>query len=440
MRKILRLLKREYLAAVKTKGFIIMLLMMPVMMGGSGLAMYLLQGQVDTRDRAVVVLDHSEFLKETILKAVDARNAGAVFDKETGKKIRPAWKFEVVDPDANDPQAQKLALSDRIRTNTLHAFVEIGPEVLHPDPEAGPEAFRIAYHAKNAPLDPIRDWLNNLINGELREERLVEHGIDASRVGQILFWIPVEPLGLVSVDQATGEIQEARRTSEAEAILVPLILFFLMFMLVMMGAMPLLQSTFEEKMQRIAEVLLGSLTPFEFMAGKVLGGLCVALTGATVYVAGAAFVLEQIGLARFIPFDVIPWFFIFLILEIIMVGSILAALGSACNDPKDAQNLTFPAMIPVFIPMFMAMPILQEPSSRFATWMSLFPPFTPMLMLLRKAGPQGIPAWQPWVGLAGVLLVTVIAVWIGGRIFRIGILMQGGPPKLGKLVRWALRG
>jgi ABC-2 type transport system permease protein len=440
MRKILRLLKREYLAAVKTKGFIIMLVLMPVLMGGSGIAMYLLRGQVDTRDKTIALLDRSGFLTETILKAADERNKQAVYDQESGRKIQPAYVFETTAPDTRDPQGQKLGLSNRVRDGSLHAFLEIGPDVLHPRPGEDESTFLISYYAKNAAVDPIRGWLNNMINNELRKRRLAESGIDESRTGEILFWIQVNPLGLVSVDQATGEIQNARPTSEAEAILIPLILFFLMFMMVMMGAMPLLQSTFEEKLQRIAEVLLGSMTPFEFMAGKVLGGLCVALTGASVYVAGAAFVLRRMGLARFIPFDVIPWFFVFLFLEIIMVGSMLAALGSACNDPKDAQNLTFPAMFPVFIPMFLLMPILQEPTSAFATWLSLFPPFTPMIMLLRKASPSGIPAWQPWAGLAGVLIFTLFSVWLGGRIFRVGILMQGGPPKLSRIVRWAFRG
>jgi ABC-2 type transport system permease protein len=127
-------------------------------------------------------------------------------------------------------------------------------------------------------------------------------------------------------------------------------------------------------------------------------------------------------------------------LAIVLVGSYLAALGSACNDPKDVQNLMFPALIPVFLPLFFAMPILQEPTSAFATRASLFPLFTPLLMVLRKSAPAGIPAWQPWIGLAGVILFTVFSVWMGGRIFRIGILMQGGPPKLGKIVRWAIRG
>lgn len=438
MRKILKLTKREYLAAVKTKGFIIMLVLMPVLMGGSGIAMYLLRNQVDTTDKRVAVVDRSGAVAGVILKAAETRNAQAVHDKETGKKIQPAYIFEVVKPDDKDPQAQKLELSDRIRSGELHSFLEIGPKVLHP--EGDQSGFRIAYHAKNAAMDNVRSWLNNLINNHLRKARLTDAGVDETQTDIILTWIDVEAMGLVSVDEETGAIQEARRTSEAEAILIPVVLFFLMFMLVMMGAMPLLQSTMEEKTQRIAEVLLGSLQPFEFMAGKVMGGLLVSLTGASFYVIGGVFFLNKLGLKDFIPFHILPWFFTFLVFEIVMLGSLLAALGSACNDPKDAQNLTFPAMIPVFFPMFIFMPIIQEPTSGFATWLSLFPLFTPMLMLLRTAAPVDIPLWQPWVGLVGVVLFTVFAVWLGGRIFRIGILMQGGPPKLGKIFHWAFRG
>jgi ABC-type Na+ efflux pump permease subunit len=289
-------------------------------------------------------------------------------------------------------------------------------------------------------MDNVRNWLNNTINPYLRRVRLMDSGVDESKANEIMTWLQVEAMGLLSVDDETGEIQEARKTSEEEAIFVPVVVFFLMFMMVMMGAMPLLQSTMEEKTQRIAEVLLGSLKPHEFMAGKVLGGLAVSLTGALVYVIGGVFFLGRLGLRDIIPYHVIPWFFAFLVLEIVMVGSWLAALGSTCNDPKDAQNLTFPAMFPVFFPMFVFMPVLMEPTSGFATWMSLFPPFTPMLMLIRKAAPAGIPAWQPWVGLVGVILFTAFAIWVGGRIFRVGILMQGGAPKLSNMIKWTIRG
>lgn len=437
MRKILRFTKREYLAAVKTKGFIIMLVMMPVFMGGSAIAMMLFQGQVDTRDKRVAVIDHSGILGGMLSDAAEKRNAEAVYDRESGKQVQASWVIENIEPDSLDPKALRLELSDRIREGTLHAFLEIGPDVLHP--VEGEEGFRIRYHASNAAVDAIRGWCNNLLNNHLRLTRLAESGVPEDQAGRILTWIQVEPMGLVSLDEA-GEILEARRVSEQEAILVPLILFFLMFSMVMMGAMPLLQSTMEEKTQRIAEVLLGSLKPVEFMAGKVLGGLSVSLTGATVYVIGGVIFLRGVGLSGMIPYRVIPWFFAFLILEIVMMGSLLSALGSACNDPKDAQNLSFPAMFPVFFPMFLMLPILQEPTSGFAVLLSLIPPFTPMIMLLRLTVPTPIPAWQPWVGLTGVLLFTGFMVWLGGRIFRVGILMQGGPPKLSKMIHWAFKG
>lgn len=415
-----------------------MLVLMPVLMSGSGVAMYLLRNQVDTTDKRVVVLDRSGIVANMLLKAAEERNNAAVYDKETGKKVQPAYILEAVEPDEEDSLKQRLQLSDRIRDGNLHAFLEIGPNVRQPKGEQS--AFRIKYYAKNAAMDNVRNWLNNTINPYLRKIRLSDAGVDESKADDIMVWLQVEALGLVSVDEETGEIKEARKTSEEEALFVPLIFFFLMFMMVMMGAMPLLQSTMEEKTQRIAEVLLGFLKPHEFMAGKVLGGLAVSLTGAAVYVAGGVFFLGEIGLSEYIPFHIIPWFFTFLVLEIIMVGSMLAALGSACNDPKDAQNLTFPAMFPMFFPMFVFMPILMEPTSAFATWLSLVPPFTPLLMLIRKAAPAGIPAWQPWAGLVGVLIFTAFAVWAGGRIFRVGILMQGGPPKLSKILRWSIRG
>jgi len=75
-----------------------------------------------------------------------------------------------------------------------------------------------------------------------------------------------------------------------------------------------------------------------------------------------------------------------------------------------------------------------------ATALSLFPPFTPILMLMRQAMPAGIPAWQPWVGLVGVLAFATGTVWAASRIFRVAILMQGKPPQLGLMIRWALKG
>jgi ABC-2 type transport system permease protein len=196
----------------------------------------------------------------------------------------------------------------------------------------------------------------------------------------------------------------------------------------------------EEKSQRIAEVLLGSAKPSQFMAGKVIGGVAVSLTAAAVYVVIGVIAMRRAGLSDYVPYDVIPWFFAFLVLSITMLGSIMAALGSACNDAKEAKSATMPALMPLMIPMFTLMPIAMQPTGAFATTLSMIPIFTPMVMLMRLATPATIPAWQPWAGLAGVILLTVFAVWAGGRVFRVAILMQGRPFKLADIAHWAIRG
>jgi ABC-2 type transport system permease protein len=426
MRKVLWLALREYRTAVQTKGFVIGLALAPLLMGGSVIAMVLLEGHVDTTDKVVAVVDRSGAVAEALIEAAESRNAAEVYDETTGKKIRPAYLIVSIRPDEEHPAAQRLELSNRVRNNELHAFIEIGRGVLHPMEDSG--ASRVTYYAENAALD------------DLRRIRLVELGIDRAVANELFAWLPVEGRGLLTVDSETGDIKDAPRSHEGEAVGIPIVMMLLMFLLVMMGAVPMLNAVMEEKSQRIAEVLLGSVRPFEFLMGKLLGGLGVSLTGSAVYILGGVFAVRQLGLAEHVPYHILPWFFTYLVINIIMLGAIFAALGSTCNDAKEAQSISFPAMIPVMIPMFVLVPVLKEPMSSFATWLSLFPPFTPMLMLLRQSTPVGVPAWQPWVGLIGALVLTIAAVWAGGLIFRVGILMQGQPPRIGNLVRWTLSG
>jgi ABC-2 type transport system permease protein len=246
----------------------------------------------------------------------------------------------------------------------------------------------------------------------------------------------MEPVALAR----DGSVEEARKMDPVRAVAIPMGMAVLTFMLVMIGSTPLLNSVMEEKTQGVAEVVLGSVTPFEFMMGKVLGMLGVSLTASVVYLAGGIFVLMNVGMAGMVPFRVLPWFMVFVVLAILMVGSVMAALGAACSDAKDAQNLALPGLLPVLIPLFMLVPVMQNPAGSLATGLSLFPLFTPTLMIMRLSTTVAIPAWQPWVGLLGVLLATAGLVWAGGRVFRVAILLQGQPPKLGTLLRWLARG
>jgi ABC-2 type transport system permease protein len=436
MRKMLKVARREYLAQVRTKGFVIGLLLAPVLMGGSSIVIVITRTRVDVRERHVVVIDHTGTVAPALEEAARQRNEQQIFDRE-GKQVRPAYRMEVVAP-APDTAAQLLALSDRVRRRELQAFAEIGPAVIHPRLE--PEQSYFRYYGQSATTDQVRDWLQSVVNTYLRRLRMSEAGLDLQAHPDVLDGLGAEPMGLVTVNAATGAIAEAQRTDEVRALIVPMIMMMMLFMMMMWGAMPQLNSVMEEKSQRIAEVILGSVRPFDFMMGKLIGGVGVSLTAATVYLVLAVVTLRHFGMGEGIPYHVIPWWFVFMVCAILMYGALLASLGAACNDMTEAQAIQFPAMIPFMIPMFLLLPVLEDPTGGFAVGVSLFPFFTPLLMVLRMTTPAGVPAWQAWTGLVGSVLFTVLLVWAGGRVFRVAILMQGTPPKLKNLVRWAIKG
>jgi len=438
MRKIWTLFKREYRAAVRTKSFIISLVLVPIMMGGGFAAMIIMENNKDTDDKHFVVIDQSGLMTGPLQEALEKRNSEEIFNAKTGEKVDAAYLVEFMEPDDQDPEGQRLALSERVESQELHAFIEIGPDIMYPAGEEK-EAY-LKYYSQHSFNDQIRYWFQNVVNNNLRERRAAELNLDETQTQNLLWWINVEGMGLATVDKKTGEQQDAEKTNELQTFLVPYVLLLMMFMLVMMSAIPQLSSVMEEKNEKIAEVLLGTVTPFQFMMGKVMGGIGVSLTTAAIYVGAGVFTLNYIGMESLIPVEVLPWFFIFTVLFILMVGSGMAALGSTCNDNKDAQSLTFPAILPTIIPMFLIAPVIADPTGPLATTLALIPPFTPTVMVMRMASSVTIPMWQPVVGLVGVTLFTIFTVWIGARIFRTAILIQGQKPTFATLYKYAFKG
>ena len=115
-------------------------------------------------------------------------------------------------------------------------------------------------------------------------------------------------------------------------------------------------------------------------------------------------VLQSMAMMGLAPVSLLPWFVVYLVADVMVLSALGMALGAACSSPHDAQQLGVLLLAPVMIPMFLLAPDRaaaerhQLPSS-----LSMFPPFTPILMMLRQAMPGGVPAWQPWVGLVGVV-------------------------------------
>lgn len=438
MRKTLLIAARDYNASVRTKGFIIGLVLLPFLLGGSIIIIKLMEARVDTRERRIAVIDRTGVVAPALVEAAERRNESDIYDQETGKQVRPAYIFEIVEPAEADIEGQRLELSDRVRAGELFAFVEIGPDALYADDSREPA--RILYYSENPVFDNLRHWVVGPINDRLRSVRIAESNLDEDTVHRLTRWIPVDALGLITVDEATGEVKGAERRNEWQTIGAPYGLVMLMFIMLMVTVNPLVHSTIEEKMHRIAEVLLGSARPSQLMAGKLLAAIGVSITMVSIYILAGSIAARYLNISESIPYHLLPWFIVYGISALFMFGALFLAVGSACNDLKESQSMMMPLWAFLVLPMFVWFPVMREPTSSFSTWLSLVPPCTPILMLVRMASPVTIPSWQPWVGLVGILLFTIAAVWAAGRIYRVGILMYGKPPKLTEIVRWALRG
>jgi ABC-2 type transport system permease protein len=166
----------------------------------------------------------------------------------------------------------------------------------------------------------------------------------------------------------------------------------------------------------------------------------VSLTVAAVYLIGAYVVASHYQYTEYLAPQVLAWFLVYLILSVLMFGSLFIAVGAAATDMKESQSLLLPIMLVACLPLFVLGAIIQEPNGTLATSLSFIPTATPMLMTARIAVPPGVPWWQPFLGVIGVLAATLGCVWAAGRIFRVGILMQGKGARFGDLIKWVARG
>jgi ABC-2 type transport system permease protein len=213
-------------------------------------------------------------------------------------------------------------------------------------------------------------------------------------------------------------------------------MMMIMLFSVMSGAPQLLNSVIEEKMSRISEVLIGSITPFELMMGKLMGSVSVSVLLAGVYMIGGMLVARHYGYGDSIRVTDMAWLMIFLLIAGFMFGAIFITIGAACSDLKDAQGMMTPAMLIMMLPWMTWFAILNAPESPVSVGLSMFPTATPFLMLLRIMLPPGPPVWQIAVSVVLTTATSVAAVFAAGKIFRTGLLMQGKAATFGEMWKW----
>jgi ABC-2 type transport system permease protein len=435
LRRIFLIAKRDYLAVVRTKAFIIGLVAFPILFGGGSVGAALLQNR-SASNRRIAILDRTGISAAQIVQSALDKVVRDRKGKNSGLQLTPHFEFETVAPDDAHLTEQRLDLSDRLRRGDFTAFIEIPPDALHPGTKPAPF---ISYYGGSGGVDATQPWLADAVNDGLRRTRLAEFGLPATRFSEVLDAVPLESMTLIERDPRTGAVQPARKRSPAE-IVVPMVLTIVLVIIVMIAASPMLSVVSEDKLQRVYEMLLAMASPFELMAGKVLAAIGQSLTSSIFYIIGGLLVLQGMALFGLAPFSLLPWFLVYLVAEVTMLCALGVGLGATCGSPQDAQHLVMLVLSPVVIPMFLLGTIIQQPNGPLATAMSLFPLFTPITMMLRQSLPGGVPAWQPWVGLAGVLIATPLITWAAARIFRVAILLQGQRPTAAQLLRWAVRG
>jgi ABC-2 type transport system permease protein len=231
---------------------------------------------------------------------------------------------------------------------------------------------------------------------------------------------------------------------------------FLLYMVLIIYGSMVLRAVLEEKTGRIVEIIISSVRPWELMLGKVLGVGAVGLFQLVIWAAAGSLILTM-GvpyLLAFLPIeaellaqvrDVLPgvgvvaFFVVCFLLGYFLYASLFAAVGAMCSTEEEAQQLQFPVVMLVVFPIVLLMPTLENPDASWAQAASLFPFFAPILMFARVAA-SAAAMWE--VGLSVVLMVGALWVtaWVAGRIYRVGILMQGKRPTVPELWRWIRQG
>jgi ABC-2 type transport system permease protein len=236
--------------------------------------------------------------------------------------------------------------------------------------------------------------------------------------------------------EAGGQSEETEAMREVKRFVVPMAFMMLLWISVFSTGQHLLNSTIEEKSNKVMEVLLSAVSPLELLAGKILGQGAVGLVILGVYSATGVVALAALSQAGLIPWTQLVYLGIYFFMAYFMVASLMAAVGSAVSDIREANSLLTPVMIVLIFPMVLWMPISQAPNGAIASVASFVPPAIPFVMILRLCADEAVPLWQTIASIIWGYGCVVGMVWAASKIFRVGVLMTGKPPNPIELLKW----
>jgi ABC-2 type transport system permease protein len=452
MHNIFIIAKREFLATVGTKAFIIGLFILPVMIAVFALLgpvlfapkNFELKGEVTIIDPtgrvapelkkyfdpAKIKARREEEARKALAKAPPPlrKVAGKSMNTTVGNILGQIPEMHILEkPADSDLQLVKKWLIIQPKEMPRLAVVVIhkdAVELTNPGKGYGSYDLYVKPKLDDRASSEIRRGLQEaIINIRAQARSLDKAAIDAF-------------LNFPNTPSVTVTETEQRQSVPEMNFLIPVAFGFLLLIGVMGGGGQLLNSTVEEKSSRVVEVLLSAVSPMELMAGKILGQMGVSLIGMGFYVLMGIALLAGFALFGLLDLSLIIYLVIFFIITYLVLGSLMMSIGAAVNDMKEAQSLMMPLTMVLMVPWILWMPISRDPNSTLSVAMSFLPPFNSFAMLLRMTSNTPPPLWQVWISIAVGIGSAYCAIWFAAKVFRVGILMYGKPPNFATLIRW----
>lgn len=433
MKNIFLITKREYLTQVKKKSFIILTILAPIIMIAFG---------------AFIAV---------MLKANETQYTVNVIDKGglfAGKlKSDDKLKYIYVNP-ASESQLVS-SLKDMEETNGLLILAPL-------------EGNRFDLQEKNSKLlvnDKIgfetKQRIVDDLSEVLREVKIKQLNIDEEQIVQLDKNFELKSSNVNDKSQVDTDMDFGVKYG------LGMVLMYAVFMFIIIYGVRVMRSVLEEKNNRVVEILISSVKPFELMMGKILGVTLVALTQFSVWItmailgavflntgfsamkdnlpAGSEQVVDKVDLAQIagevshillemnVPV-VIAVFLFFFLFGYIFYSSMYAAIGSAVDNETETQQFTLFAIIPLMVGMYGSITIINNPNGPLGFWLSIIPFTSPVAMVARI--PFGVPVWEIALSMFLLILSTFLMVFIAAKVYRVGILMYGNKATMKELWKW----
>lgn len=446
MRKFFTIVKREYFQRLRSRMFVLITVLGPVMISLFGIAPALVLRIQAGGPVKIAVVDQTDKLYQAVYKSVmdngvqpqssqDQINAGVPTKnaserfQQVGEQQEGRFEIQEVRLEGRPLNEVKKELDGRVLAKRLDGYLVLPPDLLK---DGNPQ-----YFGRNTGDVFTRKFLQEALSRAVRQQRLAEANIDPRIVQQLSEPVKLDALKV----SASGD--GVRDSGEGFALVFGA--GFIMYLTILMYGQMILGAVIEEKETRIGEILFSSVKPFTLMMGKLVGVSLLALTQLAIWgLAFLAFVVYGVGVLAAsgmtlnvpqVPLIYFVYFGLFFLLGYFIYSTIYALIGSMVTTAQEGGQLSMPVVLFPLIGFYLFLPVSRSPDSSFAFWVSMFPFFSPMTMLVRIVT-QTPPLWQIVLSLFLGFGTVAVVTWLAGRVYRIGMLMAGKKASIPEVIRW----